>query len=84
MFNVSIFGNTADIYAIVLLVPQACQHITVDQRHTSSDVVAKTQTAFIPQFRILLKTGAAFWNSVRNRRCTVTTDEVLAYSKNTK
>jgi hypothetical protein len=23
----------------------------------------------------------AFWNSARNRRCTVTTDEVLAYSK---
>ena len=32
MLNVSIFGNTADIYAIVHLVPHACQHITVDQR----------------------------------------------------
>ena len=30
MLNVSIFGNTADIYAIVHLVPHACQHITVD------------------------------------------------------
>jgi hypothetical protein len=30
MLNVSAFGNTADIYAIVHLVPHACQHITVD------------------------------------------------------
>jgi hypothetical protein len=30
MLNVSTFGNTADIYAIVHLVPYACQHITVD------------------------------------------------------
>jgi hypothetical protein len=30
MLNVSIFGNTADVYAIVHLVPHACQQITVD------------------------------------------------------
>jgi hypothetical protein len=30
MLSVSAFGNTADIYAIVHLVPHACQHITVD------------------------------------------------------
>jgi hypothetical protein len=30
MLNVSTFGNTADIYAIVHLVSHACQHITVD------------------------------------------------------
>jgi hypothetical protein len=30
MLNVSTFGNTADIYAIVRLVLHACQHITVD------------------------------------------------------
>jgi hypothetical protein len=30
MLNVSTFGNTADIYAIVHLVQHACQHITVD------------------------------------------------------
>jgi hypothetical protein len=30
MLNVSIFGNMADIYAIVHLVPHACHHITVD------------------------------------------------------
>ena len=35
MLNVSTFGNTADIYAIVYLVPHACQHITVDQSHSS-------------------------------------------------
>jgi hypothetical protein len=28
--NVSTFGNTADIYATVHLVPHACQHIRVD------------------------------------------------------
>ena len=41
MLNVSTFGNTADIYAIVHLVPHACQHITVDQSHSSGDTVAK-------------------------------------------
>jgi len=41
MLNVSTFGNTADIYVIVHLVPHAYQHITVDQRHSSSDTVAK-------------------------------------------
>ena len=41
MLNVSTFGNTADIYAILQLVPHACQHIMVDQSHSSSDTVAK-------------------------------------------
>ena len=41
MPNVSTFGNTADIYAIVHLVPHVCQHITVDQSHGSGDTVAK-------------------------------------------
>jgi len=41
MFNMSTFGNTADIYAIVHLVPHACQHNTVDQSHSSGDTVAK-------------------------------------------
>jgi hypothetical protein len=39
MLNVSAFGNTADIYAIVHLVPHNCQHITVDQSHSSGDTV---------------------------------------------
>jgi len=37
----STFGNAADIYAIVHLVPHACQHITVDQSHSSGETVAK-------------------------------------------
>jgi len=41
MLNVSTFGNTADICAIVHLVAHACQHITVDQSHSSGDTVAK-------------------------------------------
>jgi len=41
MFNVSTFGGTADIYAIVRLVSHAYQHITVDQSHSSGDTVAK-------------------------------------------
>ena len=39
MLNVSTFGNTTDIYAIVNHVPHAC--ITVDQSHSSGDTVAK-------------------------------------------
>jgi hypothetical protein len=35
MLNVSTFGNTADIYVIVHLVPHMCQHITVDPSHSS-------------------------------------------------
>jgi len=41
MLNLSTFGDTADIYAIVHLVPHACQHITVDHSHSSGDTVAK-------------------------------------------
>jgi len=41
MINVSTFGNTADIYAIVHLVPHACQHITVHQNHRNGDTVGK-------------------------------------------
>ena len=35
LLNVSTSGNTADVYAIVHLVPHACQHIAVDQSHSS-------------------------------------------------
>ena len=41
MLNMSTFGNMADIYAMVHLVPHACQHIMVDQSHSSGDMVAK-------------------------------------------
>jgi len=43
MLNVPVFSNTADIFAIVHLVPHACQHITVDQSYSSGDRVAKIQ-----------------------------------------
>jgi hypothetical protein len=39
--DASTFGNTADIYAIVHLVPHSCQHITVDPSHISDVTVAK-------------------------------------------
>ena len=39
--NVTTFGNTADIYAIVHLVPHTCHHIAVDQSRSSGDTVAK-------------------------------------------
>ena len=35
------FTDTADIYAIVHLVPHECQHITDDQSHSSGDTVVK-------------------------------------------
>jgi len=37
MLNVSTFGNTADICAIIHLVPHAYQHIKVDQSHSCDD-----------------------------------------------
>jgi hypothetical protein len=42
MLNVSTFASTADIYAIVHLVPHTCQHnMTVDQSRSGGDAVAK-------------------------------------------
>ena len=41
MLNMTTVGNTADIYAIVHLVPHTCQHITVNQSHSSGDTVEK-------------------------------------------
>jgi hypothetical protein len=41
MLNVSTFADTTDIYAIIHFVPHPCQHITVDQSHSSGDTVAK-------------------------------------------
>jgi len=43
MLNVSTFGNTADIYVTVHLIPRPCQHITIDQSHSSSEKVVKIQ-----------------------------------------
>ena len=66
MLNVSTCGNTADIYAIVHLVPHTCQYITVDQSQSSGDTSrprSYAQTAFIPEFRIPLL------DTVENRCC---------------
>jgi hypothetical protein len=41
MLTMSTFGNMADIYAIVHIDTHTCQHITVDQSHSSGDTVAK-------------------------------------------
>jgi hypothetical protein len=41
MLNVSTVGNTSDIYAIVHLVPHACQRITVYPSHSSGDTGAE-------------------------------------------
>jgi hypothetical protein len=41
MLNKSTFGNTAEIYTIVHLVPHTCQHITVDQSHSIGDRVVE-------------------------------------------
>jgi hypothetical protein len=41
MLNVSTFADAADIYAIIHFVPHPCQHITVDQSHSSGDTVVK-------------------------------------------
>jgi hypothetical protein len=41
MLNVFTFGDTADMYAIVQLIPHACQNITVYPSYSSGDKVAK-------------------------------------------
>ena len=41
MLNVCAFGNTADIYVTLHLVPHAFHRITVEQSHNSGDTVAK-------------------------------------------
>ena len=41
MLNLSTFGNTPDIYAVINLISHAIQHITVDQSHSSDNTVAK-------------------------------------------
>jgi hypothetical protein len=47
MLNVSTFGNTADIYAIVHLVPHACQHITVDVHTCYYWLLAANQGTYV-------------------------------------
>jgi hypothetical protein len=40
MLTVSTFGYKADIYTIIHFIPHACQHIMVDQSHSSGDTAA--------------------------------------------
>jgi hypothetical protein len=40
MLNMPSFGYTTDIYTLINFIPNACQHITVDQSHSSGDTVA--------------------------------------------
>jgi hypothetical protein len=47
MLNVSTFGNTADIYALVHLVPNACQHITVDSHTCYYCLLAANQGNYV-------------------------------------
>jgi hypothetical protein len=47
MLNVSTFGNMADIYGIVHLVPHACQHITVDGHTTYYFLLAANQGNYV-------------------------------------
>jgi hypothetical protein len=47
MLKVSTFGNTADIYAIVHLVPHACQHITVDDHTCYYCLLAANQGNYV-------------------------------------
>jgi hypothetical protein len=47
MLNVSNFGNTADIYVIVHLVPHVCQHITVDGHTYYCCLLATNQGKYV-------------------------------------
>jgi hypothetical protein len=47
MLNVSTFDNTADIYAIVPLVPHVCQHITVDSHTCYYYLLAANQGNYV-------------------------------------
>jgi hypothetical protein len=40
MLNMSTFAYVADIYTIINFIPHECQHITVDQSHSSGDTAA--------------------------------------------
>jgi hypothetical protein len=53
MLNVSTFGITADIYAIVLLVPHACQHITVDGHTCYYCLLAANQGNYVRELFLL-------------------------------
>jgi hypothetical protein len=49
MLNVANFGNTADIYAILYLVPHASQHITVDDHTCYYCLLAANQGNYLSE-----------------------------------
>jgi hypothetical protein len=54
---VSTFDNTADIYAIVHLVPHVCQHITVDDRTCYCCLLAANQGNYMRELFLKKKLG---------------------------
>jgi hypothetical protein len=58
VLNVYTFGNTADIYAIVHLVPHACQHITADGHTCYYCLLAANQCNYVRE--LILKNLQSF------------------------
>jgi hypothetical protein len=57
LLDVSTFGNTADIYAIVHLVPHACQHISVDGHTCYYCLLAANQGNYVRELFLKEKLG---------------------------
>jgi hypothetical protein len=53
MLNASTFDNTADVFAIVQLVPHACQHITVDHICYYC-LLAENQWSYVHRFFLII------------------------------
>jgi hypothetical protein len=58
MLNVSTFGNTADIYVIVHLIPHACQHITVNGHTCYCCLLAANQGNYVHQLFLKKNLGS--------------------------
>jgi hypothetical protein len=57
MLNVSTFGNKADIYAVVHLVPYVWQHITVDGHTCYYCLLAANQSNYVRELFLKRKLG---------------------------
>jgi hypothetical protein len=64
MLNVSTFGNTADMYVIVHLVPHACQHITVDSHTCYCCLLAANQGNYVRELFLKksLESFSLYWH----------------------
>jgi hypothetical protein len=73
MLNVSTFGNTADIYAVVHLVPHACQHITVDGHTCYYCLLAANQGNYVSELFLkkTLKVSLSIGARITMIRCVV-------------